>query len=99
MFDVRAGLDGPDLYLLNKAIDEHADIFEVKMLDEGLVPPVPMVDRDDVDFEVNDTIVDIVAVWLRAVWANVDSSRVPIPVYVEGHDDYGTVTPLELHHP
>lgn len=97
MFSVRAALDGPDLYLLNKAIDQTADIFEVQMLETGLEPAVPMVDRDEVDFEVNDTIVDTVAAWLRGVWATVDSSRLRIPVHIDGHDGYGTITPLQLH--
>lgn len=96
MFSVRMGLEGPDAYLLNKAIDESADIFKVKMLEEGYVPPVPMVDPDAVEFDVNDTIVDTVAVWLQSVWSTVNSSALRIPVRIDGHDDYGTVTPLQL---
>ena len=88
-FDVRATLAGPDLYVLNQAIADRADIFEVSFTDTGVEPVVPLVDPEDVDFDVNDTIVDVVAMWLRAIWATVDSSSLRIPVRVEGHDGYG----------
>lgn len=95
-FDVRASLEGPDLYVLNQAIQNAALIFGVRNSSTGFAPPVPMVDPGAVEFSVNDAIVDVVASWLRVVWDTLDAPAHGIPVRVVGHDDYGTVTPLEL---
>jgi hypothetical protein len=95
-FDVRAALDGPDLYVLNKAIRDCSLIFGVRYTRDGLEPPVPMVDRDCTDFEVNDVIVDVVADWLQVVWREVNAPAQGIPVRIVGHDDYGTTTPRPL---
>lgn len=53
-FTIRVGLDGPDLYVLNKAIDEWADLFDVRHTSTGLEPPVPLVEPGAEGFEVND---------------------------------------------
>jgi uncharacterized protein DUF6389 len=95
-FDVRASLEGPDLYVLNRAIQSSALIFGVQVSETGFVPPVPMVDPAAVDFDVNDTIVDVVASWLKDVWHTLGTQAHGIPVCVLAHDGYGTVTPLKL---
>lgn len=96
-FTIRASVDGPDLYVINKAIDANADLFDAKYTANGVDPPIPIVDPFDVDYPVNDIIVDYVAKWLKDVWRSLDDVDCPIPVVVIGHDDYGTVTPVELH--
>lgn len=40
-FSVVIGLDGPDLYVLNKAIEGHRRLFDVVHGETGLTPPVP----------------------------------------------------------
>jgi hypothetical protein len=94
-FGVRASFEGPDLYALNKSIDQFADIIEPKYTESGLVPPIPMVQTPNAGFAVNDIVVDSVATWLVSVWESLGSSA-PLPIRVVGHDGYGTVTPLTL---
>ncbi|MCH8045674.1 MAG: hypothetical protein IID44_18340 [Planctomycetes bacterium] len=95
-FSVRVGLDGPDLYVLNKAIDEWADLFCVRHTEKGLEPPVPLMEPGAESFEVNDIVVDCAAEWVQAVWQALGDPQPTVPVTVVGHDDYGTVTPLIL---
>lgn len=96
-FTVMAALDGPDLFVLNKSIREHARILEVKHTADGLDPPVPLLDPF-AEFDVNCVLVDVVAVWMQAVWKAAAPSSA-IPVNVIGHEGYGTVTPVNLHRP
>lgn len=96
-FTILASVDGPDLYVINKAIDAHANLFDAKYTENGVDPPIPIVDPFDVDYPVNDIIVDCAAKWLQEVWRSLGDVDCSIPVVVIGHDDYGTVTPVELH--
>jgi hypothetical protein len=96
-FTIRAGVDGPDLYVINKAIDAHADLFDVKYTEDGVKPSIPIVDPFDGEYPVNDIIVDCAAKWLQAVWASLGEIDCAIPIVIVGHDDYGTVTPVGLH--
>ncbi|TWT81718.1 hypothetical protein CA13_31710 [Planctomycetes bacterium CA13] len=96
-FTVRASVDGPNLYVINKSIDAHADLFDAKYTEDGVQPPIPIVDCFDVDYPVNDIVVDCAAKWLQTVWHSFGDIKCNIPVVVVGHDDYGTVTPIELH--
>lgn len=96
-FTIRASVDGPDLYVINKAIEAHAYLFDAKCTERGVEPHIPTVAPFAVEYPVNDIIVDFAARWLQTVWASLGLVVCPIPVVVVGHDDYGTITPLELH--
>ena len=95
-FSVRAGLDGPDLVVLNQAIDHCADIFEVIYTEDGFEPDVPMLDPFDCDFPISDTIADCVARWLKDTWTSLDNVQSPIPVKITSPDGYGTIAPIQL---
>lgn len=95
-FSVGVNLDGPDLYVLNKAIREYVDIFDPKYTENGIEPYIPTVDPFEIEYEANDTVVDCVANWLREIWDNVNKENITIPVYIVGHDEYGTTTPIQL---
>jgi hypothetical protein len=95
-FSVRVGLDGPDLYVLNKAIGEWAELFSVRHTEHGLEPSVPLMDPFEESFQVNDAVVDCAAEWLQGVWRALGDPNVEVPITVVGHDDYGTITPLTL---
>ncbi|MEK6236933.1 MAG: DUF6389 family protein [Planctomycetales bacterium] len=94
-FTVRASVDGPDLYVLDKAIAQHALIFEARSTEFGAEPPIPIV-WANVGFPVNDTVVDCAAKWLQAVWESLGPMECRVPIVVLGHDDYGSLTPFEL---
>jgi len=94
-FGVRAAFDGPDLFVLNKPIDDVAELIEPKYTDGGVVPPIPLVEPRTVTFPVNDVVVDTVAAWLKTVWASATLSS-HLPVTIVGHDGFGTRTPIAL---
>ena len=54
-------------------------------------------DPFDVEYEVNDIVIDSAAKWLQEVWASLGNIVCSIPVVVVGHDDYGTLTPMEIY--
>ena len=60
-FSVRASLEGPNAFILNKAINEHAQLFDVYHTESGFSPELPMVDPFSSDFEVNDILCDTVS--------------------------------------
>lgn len=89
-FSVYISLDGPDLYVLNKQIQEYFEIFSPTYNKSGLNPYIPTVDPFDVDFEVNDTVADVVVEWLSSLWKKVKSENVTVPVYICVDEDYGS---------
>lgn len=95
-FTVRASLDGPDLSVLNTAIEPHAELLSVRHTPSGFEPYVPMVDPFDTEFEVNDALSDCVAKWLSDIWHRSGPHEVSIPVAIVAHDGYGQTTPITL---
>jgi hypothetical protein len=91
-FDVFGSIDGPDHYFINKQIADVKDIFTVRNTEDGFAPPVPMVDPFDVEFAVNDTVVQCVAKWLREIWRTTDGLASNVPVVIVGHDGISTTT-------
>ncbi len=96
-FTIRASVDGPDLYVINKAIDSHADLFDAKYTETGVEPPIPIIDPFDVDYPVNDLVVDCAAKWLQSLWQSLGEVECSISVMVAADEGYGTTTPFELH--
>ena len=94
--DVRVGLDGPDLNVLNRAISSHADLFNTTMTEHGMSPPLPLMDCDSEDFSVQDTLTDCGARWVSAVWVKVDHTACHFPVIVTSPEGYGELPPLQL---
>lgn len=95
-FSVMAHLDGPDLFVLNKAIDNFRSLFDVRILEGAVSADVPLFDPHDQPFSVNDAIVDIVMVWLREVWAMFGGMRMRLPVTMEGEEGFGSTPKVSL---
>lgn len=76
-FDVMVHLEGPDLYVLNKAITAHRSLFEVRCVDGRMQPDVPMFDPDEAAFSVNDVIVDTCVEWVESLWQQLDGVGLP----------------------
>lgn len=93
-FAVVVHLEGPDLYVLNKAIDPHRLLFEVRCIDGKMQPDVPMFDPDEVDFSVNDAIVDSCMAWLEGLWQQLGG--VGLPSVAFGEEGYGTLASKPL---
>ena len=94
--DVRVSLEGPDLYVLNKVIEEAAVLFETRLVNGEMVPPLPLVDPDEDELPVQDILTDCAADWLRMVWEGADHGGIRIPVVIVSHDGHGTKVPVLL---
>lgn len=95
-FSVFISLDGPGLYVLNNQIQDYFEIFSPRYDDSELNPNIPIVDPFDVDFEVNDTVADVVVEWLSLLWENVKSENVVVPVYICVDEDYGSTPFIKI---
>ncbi|MGY0653054.1 DUF6389 family protein [Luteimonas sp. A537] len=93
---VRVGLAGPDLFVLNRAISPHAQLFDTRMTTTGLEPPLPLMEPLGEDFSVQDTLTDCAAIWVTAVWAQAKPQEFNLPVTVMSSEGYGTITPIKL---
>jgi hypothetical protein len=95
-FSVVVSLEGPDLYVLNKAVDAHRTLFDVRHTATGVTPAVPTFGLNEPDFVVQDAIVDTAADWIEVLWANVGRGKSPLPGLIYGDEDAGTSMPREL---
>ncbi|MDW3194668.1 MAG: DUF6389 family protein [Cytophagales bacterium] len=95
-FSLRVVLEGPDSFVLNKAISDYADLISVRHTSGGLVPEVPLMDPFDVEFEVNDVLSDVIGDWLSKVWENVDNTALKLPVTIVADEEYGHDLPMQL---
>lgn len=93
-FTVRISLQGPDLYVLNKQIDDIANIFDVKRTAEGFVPYVPII--EDVEFDAYKIICSCAIDWLKSIWIESKHQHVSIPVDLVIADDYGEFPVVKL---
>jgi len=97
IFHIFVSLDGPDLSVLNNKINEHYQLFSPIHTKNGIEPYVPDVDPFDVDFEVNDTVVDIVLLWLESLWEEVSDENLSLPaISIYGDEGYGTKPSVQL---
>ena len=95
LLDVRVGLDGPDLYVLGKAMESHAQLFETRMTEEGFTPPLPLMDASGEEFSVHDALTDCAASWVASIWRQLSPS-IGWPVVVQSPEGYGTTVPIKL---
>lgn len=93
---VQLSLGGPDLYVINQVIRDHSELFETRMTESGLEPPLPLTDPVKENFSVHDVLTDCAAEWISSVWKQLDSSGLKIPVFIRSHDEYGTNLPIQL---
>ena len=91
---VRLGVDGPDLYVLNKAIAPYASLFSTVMTETGLSPDLPLMEGDE--FDVGDVLTDCAARWVREVWQQAGHAANGLPVAVISPEGYGQSLPVFL---
>jgi hypothetical protein len=100
-FTVMVHLDGPDLFVLNKAIAQCRVLMSNELGEGKMGPDLPLFDPFDLPFSVNDVIVDTAAVWTgelwRAVLQNPAMRRISaVPAFVVGEDGYGAKGAIKL---
>ena len=89
-FSVVASLEGPDLFVLNKAIEGHRYLFDVRHTQDGIEPEVPLFGSDEAGFDVQNVIVDTAMQWVGELWDACGRGRSPLPGLVYGEEGYGT---------
>ena len=94
--DVVVSLDGPDAFVLDRAVEPFRTLFEVVHGEDGPVPAVPLVAPGRAAYDARDLVVDTAAAWVVEVWDAAARGRSRLPGRVEGHDGYGTRVPLAL---
>jgi hypothetical protein len=94
--DVRLNLVGPNLYVLNKAIGAYAQLFETKMTEAGLEPPLPLMDPFEEEFSVQDVLTDCAVSWVRRIWKEVDRNGFELPITLVSTEGYGSNVPAKL---
>lgn len=88
-FTIMVHLDGPDLYVLNKAIQPYRSLFDVRIVDGRIQPHVPRFDPDALSFSVNDAIVDACMEWMEELWRQFGG--IGLPAFVFGEEGYGSL--------
>ena len=78
-FSVVASLEGPDLFVLNKAIEGHRYLFDVRHTEDGIEPEVPLFGSDEAGFDVQNVIVDTAMQWVGELWDACGRGRSPLP--------------------
>ncbi|MEO0370837.1 MAG: DUF6389 family protein [Pseudomonadota bacterium] len=81
---------GPDLYVLNKAIQDFRLLFKIRHEETGMSFGLPMFEPYGEEVPVGDVQVDTVAEWFGAFWPSVDDLAFQKPVTVVGADGFGT---------
>lgn len=84
LFSVMVHLRGPELYVLNKAIGNYRELFDVKFIEGELQPNVPVFDPEDVSYSVNDVIFEVGLDWINTLWGL--SGGLGIPGYAFGEE-------------
>ncbi len=88
-FSVLIDVQGPDSYVINKAVSDYRYLFTVKRVPGGLNVAVPFFYSDDVDFEVNDVIADTTMEWVTRLWGLVGRGYPSLEVLAFCEDDWG----------
>ena len=93
---VQVGVNGPDLYVLNKAIALHAKLFDTVMIETAMQPDLPLMDINEDAFSVGDVLTDCGAKWATEVWEKIKHEACRLPVNVTSPEGYGTCLPICL---
>ncbi len=81
-FSIHGGLTGPNLYGLNKKIEDWTNILEIKNGPNGFEPDFPMVDPFSIDYYVNDIIEQVFAKWFDSNFNEIDVSKVNVAITI-----------------
>jgi hypothetical protein len=81
-FCIHGGLNGPNLYVINKKIEKLNTIIEIKHTAKGFDLDFPMVDPFSIDFYVNDIIEKVFAKWFDDNWDEIDDSNVKVAISI-----------------
>lgn len=93
-FNIYANIEGPDLFVLQKNIEEYASIFSIKHTENGIEPKVPYLEPNRQAFEVNEVLTNSIGKWLFDILKEVDLSKVSIPIKICSDEGWGETLPI-----
>jgi len=97
LLNVRISLEGPNLAVLQRAIEEHSAIVSTTIGKAGLEPPFPLMDPfEDLGFSVQDALVDEAAAWLLELCAKLPPSTIAAPAFIRSPEGYGSNLPPQI---
>lgn len=79
-FCIHCGLNGPNLYVLNKTVEDWTNILDIKHGINGFEPNFPMVDPFSVEFNTNDIIEKTCIEWINSHWEEIDDTKVDVAI-------------------
>lgn len=81
-FCIYGDLNGPDLYVLNKKVENWTNILEIKNGENGFEPDFPMVDPFSIDYYVNDLIEKEFIKWYDLNYSEIDDSKINVGISI-----------------
>jgi len=72
--------DGPDSYVLCKAIEGFRDLFDVQVVDGKLNHALPLFDPDDVQFDIRTAVSETAFQWITFLIELVGKESFPVPI-------------------
>ncbi len=81
-FCIHGGLNGPNLYGLNKKVEDWTSILDIKHGVNGFEPDFPMVDSFSIDFYVNDIVEKVFVQWFDDNYSEIDDSKVNVGISI-----------------
>lgn len=81
-FCIHGGLNGPNLYVLNKQIEDWNTIIVIKNTSLGFDLDFPMLDPFSLDFYANDVIDQVFIKWFDDHWNEIDDSKISVAISI-----------------
>lgn len=81
-FSIYGGLNGPNLYSLNKKVQDWTSILNIRNTPVGFQPSFPMVDPFNSSFYVNDVIEEVCIKWFQDHWEEIDEECVKVAISI-----------------
>lgn len=81
-FCIHGGLNGPNLYVLNKQVEYWNTIIVIKNTSFGFDLDFPMLDPFSLDFYANDVIDQVFIKWFDDHWNEIDDSKITVAISI-----------------
>ncbi|MEO9953131.1 DUF6389 family protein [Nonlabens sp.] len=81
-FCIHGGLNGPNLYVLNKQVEDWNTIIVIKNTSLGFDLDFPMLDPFSLDFYANDVIDQVFIKWFDDHWNEIDDSKITVAISI-----------------
>jgi len=88
--NIRCDVEGIDSYKWNSTVGQGAYLFETKMTETGLEPPLPLMNNEDEDFDIRDVLTDVAMDWLEKELSKINLETCEVGIKLVPTEDNGT---------